>query len=197
MPLPTLEAGVPQSIYTITNIKVAQWTGAAYEAPISLTEGQNLQFEPQADTDQKKSYGGIKRLLTVFTHVNFTIGVGLIQPDAFWHMTGVSISLQGTTGEATAVQRLGFQTGGAGLPYFGVVGTFASDDGGDVVIGIPLCKLDSLPSLSSDQNKFILPDSSGSGIANIKSSTPNQGLFIDLRKTAADITDFGTFFGIA
>lgn len=195
MVMPTFETGVPQSIYTITGIRVARWDGSNYGAPVSLAEGQTLQFEPQADTDEKKSYGLITRLLTVFTHVNLNLGVGLIQANALWVMTGLAQSVSGSG--ATATQRLGFDAGGAGLPYFGVVGNFASDDQGDVVMGIPLCKLDAIPSLSSDQNQFILPESAGRGIANSASATPQRGLFIDQNKVAATVADFDAFFGIS
>lgn len=194
MVMPTFETGVPQSIYTITGIRVARWDGTNYGTVVSLAEGQNLQFEPQADTDDKKSYGAVTRLLTVFTHVTFTIGIGLIQADALWAMTGLAQSLSGSG--ATASQRLGFDTGGAGLPYFGVIGNFASDDLGDVVVGLPRCKLDAIPALSSDQNQFILPESGGRGIVNSLSSTPNRGLFIDQNKVATTIADFDAFFGI-
>jgi hypothetical protein len=109
-------------------------------------------------------------------------------------MTGLAQSLSGSG--ASATQRLGFDTGGSGLPYFGVVGNFASDDSGDVVIGIPRCKLDAIPALSSDQNQFILPESSGRGIANSASASASRGLFIDQNKVAAAIENFDAFFGI-
>lgn len=195
MTMPTFVSSVPQSIYTLTALRVARWTGTTYGTPVLLAEGQTLQFEPQADTDQKKAYGLMKRLLTVFTHVNITVGVGLIQADAMWVMTGLAQSSTGPSGEET--QRLGWDAGGAGLPYFAVVGTFASDDSGDVAIGIPLCKLDAPVSLSSEQNKFMLPESSGMGIANSASATPNRALFIDQRKVAVAVTDFNAFFGVS
>ena len=195
MSMPTFETGVPQSLYTLTDIRVARWDGSNYGTVVSLAEGMALQFEPQADTDNKKSYGLMRRLLTVFTHVNFTLGVGLLQADAIWVVTGVAVSTSGSG--ASLTQRLGFDAGGGGLPYFGVVGNFASDDGGDVVMGIPLNKLDKIPSLSSDQNQFILPESAGRGIANSASSTPRRALFIDQNKVAQTISNFDAFFGIS
>lgn len=197
MTMPTFESGMPQSLYTLTSLRVARWNGTAYGTPVLLAEGQTMQFTPQADTDEKKAYGRMMRLLTVFTHVNFNMGVGLLQGDAIWVMTGLAQAVSGTSGAADATQRLGFDAGGAGLPYFGAVGTFASDDNGDVAMGIPLCKLDSIPSLSSEQNQFIMPESAGKGIANSASDTPRRGLFIDQRKVAADILDFDAFFGIS
>lgn len=194
MAMPSFESGVPQSIYTISDLRVARWDGSNYGTVVAMAEGQMLQFDPQADTDEKKSFGRIRRLLTVLTHINFNIGVGLVQADAIWVMTGIAQSVSGSG--ASLTQRLRFDSGGSGLPYFGVVGNFASDDLGDVVMGIPLCKLDAPPSLSSDQNKFILPDSKGKGIANSASSTPNTCLFIDQNKVAQTITNFDAFFGI-
>jgi hypothetical protein len=195
MTMPTFVSGVPQSIYTLTDLRVARWDGTEYGTVVSLAEGQTLQFEPQADTDQKKSYGVVTRLLSVFTSVNVTIGVGLIQANAWWTMVGVDQSETGESGEET--QSLGIDGGGAGLPYFGVVGNFASDDAGDVVIGIPRVKLDAPPSLSSEQNQFILPESSAVGIANLLSANPRRILWIDQNKVAKTITNFNTFFKIS
>ncbi len=194
MVMPTFETGVPQSIYTITDIRVARWDGTGYGTVVALAEGQTLQFEPQADTDEKKSYGLIRRLLTVITHVNFNISIGLVQANAIWAMCGVSQSVSGSGDSLT--QRLRLDAGGSGLPYFGVVGNFASDDLGDVVMGIPLCKLDTAPSLSSEQNQFILPESAGKGIANSLSTHNRTTLFIDQNKVAQTITDFDSFFVI-
>ena len=195
MSMPSFESGVPQSIYTITDLRVARWDGSNYGTVVSLAEGQMLQFEPQADTDEKKSYGLIRRLLTVVTHVNINIGVGLVQANAIWVMCGIVQSVSGS-GD-TLTQRLRLDAGGAGLPYFGVVGNFASDDLGDVVIGIPLCKLDTAPSLSSEQNQFILPESSAKGIANASASNPRGVLYIDQNKEAQTIANFDAFFGIS
>lgn len=195
MSMPTFVSNVPQSIYTLTDLRVARWDGTAYGTPVSLAEGQTLEFEPQADTDEKKSYGLVTRLLTVFTHVNVTIGIGLIQANAWWVMVGVSVSETGASGDK--VQSLGVDGGGAGLPYFGVVGNFASDDAGDVVIGIPRVKLDAPPSLASEQNQFILPESSAKGIANLSSANPKRILWIDQNQQAKTITDFNSFFGIS
>jgi hypothetical protein len=195
MTMPTFETGVPQSIYTITDLRVARWDGTEYGTVVALAEGQTLQFEPQADTDEKKSYGLIRRLLTVLTHVNFNIGVGLVQANAIWVMAGVTQSVSGSGDSLT--QRLRFDAGGSGLPYFGVVGNFASDDLGDVIMGIPLCKLDAPPSLSSEQNQFILPESSGKGIANSLCTNTRACLYIDQNKVAQTISDFNSFFGVA
>lgn len=198
MTMPTFETGVPQSIYTITDLRVARWDGSNYGTVVQLAEGQMLQFEPQADTDEKKSYGLIRRLLTVVTHINFNIGVGLIQANAVWVMTGVAQSTSGSG--STLAQRLRLDAGGGGLPYFGVVGNFATDDAdgtGDIAIGLPLCKLDAPPSLSSEQNQFILPESSGKGIANASASNTRGCLIIDQNVTAQTIANFDAFFGIS
>jgi len=195
MSMPTFVSGVPQSIYTLTDLRVARWDGTTYGTPVSLAEGQTLEFEPQADTDQKKSYGLITRLLSVFTSVNITIGVGLIQANAWWVMIRLAVSETGDSGDK--IQSLGVDGGGAGLPYFGVVGNFASDDAGDVAIGIPRVKLDAPPSLASEQNQFILPESSAVGIANTISATPKRILFIDQNQQAKVISNFNTFFKIS
>lgn len=195
MSMPTFVSGVPQSIYTLTDLRVARWDGTQYGTVVSLAEGQTLEFEPQADTDQKKSYGLMTRLLSVFTHININIGLGLIQANAWWVMVGVEQSETGNSGDKT--QSLGVDGGGAGLPYFGVVGNFASDDAGDVVIGIPRVKLDAPPALSSEQNQFILPESSAVGIANTLSTNPKRILWIDQNQQAKVISDFNTFFKIS
>jgi hypothetical protein len=195
MSMPTFVSSVPQSIYTLTDLRVARWDGATYGTPISLAEGQTLEFEPQADTDEKKSYGRMTRLLSVFTHVNITIGVGLIQANAWWVMVGLEQAETGDSGDK--IQSLGVDAGGAGLPYFGVVGNFASDDAGDVVIGIPRVKLDAPPSLSSEQNQFILPESSAKGIVNLLSTKPNRLLWIDQNQQAKVISNFNTFFKVS
>ena len=195
MSMPTFVSPVPQSIYTLTDLRVARWDGSQYGTPVSLAEGQTFEIEPQADTDEKKSYGLMTRLLTVFTHVNINIGVGLIQANAWWVMVGLDKSETGESGDK--IQSLGVDAGGAGLPYFGAVGNFASDDAGDVVIGIPRVKLDAPPSLSSEQNQFILPESSAKGIVNLLSASPHRLLWIDQNQQAKTITDFNTFFQIS
>ena len=195
MSMPTFVSGVPQSIYTLTDLRVARWDGEQYGDVVSLAEGQKLEFEPQADTDQKKSYGIVSRLLSVFTSVNITIGLGLIQANAWWVMVGIDQSETGNSGDK--IQSLGVDGGGAGLPYFGVVGNFASDDAGDVVIGIPRVKLDAPPSLASEQNKFILPESSAVGIANLLSTHPKRILWIDQNQQAQVISDFNDFFKVS
>jgi hypothetical protein len=186
MSMPTFVSGVPQSIYTLTDLRVARWDGTQYGTPVSLAEGQTLEFEPQGDTDQKKSYGIVTRLLSVFTMVNITIGAGLIQANAWWVMAGVDKSETGDSGDK--IQTLGIDGGGAGLPYFGVTGNFASDDAGDV---------DAPPSLASEQNQFILPESSAVGIANLLSANPKRILWIDQNQQAKTISDFNAFFKIS
>lgn len=198
MSMPTFEANVPESIYTITDLRVARWDGSNYGTVVQLAEGQNLTFEPQADTDEKKSYGLIRRLLTVVTMVNFNLGVGLVQANAIWVMVGITQSVSGSGDGLT--QRLRLDAGGGGLPYFGIVGNFATDDQGgvgNVVVGIPLCKLDAPPSLSSEQNQFILPESAGKGIANSQATNTRAVLYIDQNKAAQTITNFDAFFGIS
>ena len=66
MTMPTFESGMPQSMYTLSSLRVARWDGTNYGDTVLLAEGQTLQFTPQADTDEKKAYGRMMRLWVIW-----------------------------------------------------------------------------------------------------------------------------------
>jgi hypothetical protein len=108
---------------------------------------------------------------------------------------GITVTESGSGSGAS--KRIAYPTGGRGLPYFGIVGQYASEDGGEVAMGIPLFMLDPAYSLSSTQNEFVIHEMSGRGIANSASSSyPENIPIIDQYASAQTINDFDAFFGI-
>lgn len=129
-------------------------TANTYSTPADLAIGQIVEVEPEADNDQLRSYGSIKRLLTVVIGAKLKIGMGGVDISAMAIMCGISNYTSGLT--PNQMRRSLWGAGGSGLPYFGMIGTMASDDGGILAVGLQCCKLNTFPKFTLDgkANKF-------------------------------------------
>jgi hypothetical protein len=188
-----------ETVFTLTNLIVAAWDGANYGAPVTVGHRQKMNIEPQFDTDTIKAGGMMRAALSVATHNTFTLEYAKLQSTVLAVIAGETPSTSGVTpSQKTAFGLVG---GGAGMPYFGVIGVFASEDGGNILVGLPLCKLDKYPAMGNDQNQFAVYSVSGTGIANEVSSAPSQLVFFEQNETAAtapaDAAAVDTFFGIS
>jgi len=183
-------------VYTLYNLKIAVWDGSNYGSPIALADEQTFTFEPQVDEAEMKSGGIVRHLLAVATHITGTLSQGRVQEDVQDALTGITSSESGSSGSRQAD---GGIDAGADLDYFGAVGAFHTDGGGNIVVGVPLCKPSSgfFGFTQDSQNDFIMQEASIRGIANDLSSQPDRIVFRRENEAAALVTDFDTFFGIS
>lgn len=156
-----------EKVITLSDLQVAPYniTANTYGAPVALAGGQTLDVEFQADTDELRVYGVIGALLRVTTGAALTLSEGGIDFSARAILTGWANSTSGTTPNQVRSSRI--KAGGANqLPYFGVIGTGSTDDGGLMVVGLRCCKLDAIPKMTLDgqENKFNVSESSGMAI---------------------------------
>lgn len=144
--------------FTLTNIVIARLkSDQTYDTVSrSLALGSEMSFEVMADTDKLRSYGMVARMLTILTHLEGTLRAGAIEADALWILTGHNTTSSGAAPNRTAT--LDALAGGAGLPYFGAVGDFMSDDGGNVHVGLRRVMLDAFPGWTVEENKFRLAE---------------------------------------
>ncbi|TXH08855.1 MAG: hypothetical protein E6R03_17515 [Hyphomicrobiaceae bacterium] len=149
--------------YTLTDLLVARYdfNAGTYGNPVALSNGQMAEIEVEADNDQLRGYGAKTRLLSVNVGAKVVIGQGGIDIAALVIMAGVSTQTSGTT--PNRVRTVDFSAGGAGMPYFGMIGVAATDDGGYAVIGLQAVKLNSFPKFTLDgkENKFNVSETEG------------------------------------
>jgi hypothetical protein len=181
-------------VYTIRNIKVSRLNVVAetYDTvSYSLSLGSEMSFTFTADQDQLKSYGMLAALLSILTGIEGTLNQAAIDPPVLNIIAGQDAVSSGST--PNQVRTMDVLAGNSGLPYFGAVGDFATDDGGNVMVGLRKCKLDTFPAWTVEQNKFRIAEvafkaiplnTSGRKLARIRSN-----------ETATAIIDnFNTFF---
>ena len=149
--------------YTLTDLLVARFdfNAGTYGNPVALSNGQMAEIEVEADNDQLRGYGQKTRLLSVNVGAKVMIGQGGIDIAALVIMAGVSTQTSGTT--PNRVRTVDFSAGGAGLPYFGMIGVAATDDGGYAAVGLKAVKLNSFPKFTLDgkENKFNMSETEG------------------------------------
>lgn len=132
------------------NINTGAYTGTV----VSLDSDQMLSIETEADTDDLYDSGVATRGLTVVKRATFTLGAGGYDVSALSIITGSSSSTSGTTPNQIAT--MAHALGGAGLPYFGMIGVAPTDDGGVFTVGLKICKLNAVPGVEWDgkESKF-------------------------------------------
>lgn len=152
--------------FTLTDLLVAAYniTANTYGTPASMAVGQTLEVESDHDTDKLAGYGAYRRLLSVAKGAKLKFGGGGIDSNVVAILAGATNSTSGTTPNQRRRQL--FSAGGGGLPYFGVIGVAATDDGGLALIGLQCCKLDKYPTIKADgkENKFNMWESEGYAI---------------------------------
>ena len=152
--------------YTLTDCIVAAYnkTANTYSTVDSLASGHMVDIEFESDNDTLAGYGVNTALLSVVKGANLTFGAGGMDMSVMAIVSGWSNTTSGTTPNQVRKTRL--VAGGAGLPYFGLIGVAATDDGGRAVVGLRCCKLDTWPKFTMDgkENKFNVSETSGKAI---------------------------------
>lgn len=149
--------------YVLTDVLVAAYnkTANTYSVPASLANGQTVTIEPEADNDKLRGYGAYTAGLSVVTGAKVTVGYGGVDMSIMAIMAGVNNSTSGSAPNQHRTTR--WAAGGGGLPYFGLIGTAATDDGGILVVGCQAVKLDTFPTYTLDgkENKFNINETNG------------------------------------
>lgn len=159
-----------QNGFNITDLVVcAQLQDGTFTGtPVRLANGQKCSIEPQAVEIEQTGYGLTVELATIITHADFSLGQGAIDYAAYAIIAGTTNDEYGTTPNQYA--EVHKAAGGAGLPYFALIGKAASVGGSAILVGLPRAKLSTQPSLPMSENEFIVPEADGRSIRNPASS---------------------------
>lgn len=193
--------GIP---YNITGAAVCSVTvsplgfGLYTGTPVSIEVKQGTQIEPQSTTLDPLMDGGLPiALATVLTHANFTLGMAGYDYNAMQIAGGYQVGVS-----SASQYEIYPEAGGGGLPYFSMIMTGATADGNDVMLGLPLAKLDTLPNVSINMNEWTISEISGKAIANRKSVKYARAPYIKRPNTNRQTITltaafFNTFFDVA
>lgn len=149
-------------IYSLTDLIVAAYNSVSdtYSTPVPMAVGQTLMVEPQADTDELRSYSAIEELLAIVTKADITLSAGAIDRDAFTAIAGIANYLSGLTPNQVVTSDV---LAGVDNPYFGVIGVAQATNAGVFVVGVQKCKLSKKPNYNLDgkANKFNVQEIKG------------------------------------
>lgn len=161
-----MPATISAVTYTARQIRVAPLlsTGAYGTVSVALAYQGQVEINVQADQDKLQSNGLMIETLAVPTHIEGMFTQGAIDPEAMLVMTATTVTSSGTTPNRSGQEN--WLAGDSGLPYFGMVIDYATTGGGNQLVGLYRCKLDSFPSLKNDQNKFRISELKFTAIAN-------------------------------
>lgn len=161
----TFEFG--EKIYTLTDIFASRYdiTGNTYNVVQTCAAAQQIKVEAEADNDKLSGSGAYLALLSVIRGAKVNFGQGAIDRSVFTEITGASNATSNSAPSQIARMRL--QAGGSGLPYFGIIGTGPTDDGGLFAVGLQCVKLDTFPAFTLDgkTNKFNMAETGGYAVA--------------------------------
>lgn len=185
------------TLYNAQAVSVAALTSDnSYSAPVPLRKLEQFRFAFEADTDEIQTGGLMTDLLTVTTHGTATLSNAAFNYEALLAMLGTAVvgSESGSTPNQSATVDL--LVGGAGLGYFGLIGLFTSQDGANVLAGLPKAMLTEVPGVNVGQNQFRRVDVPLRFIA--PSTTVRKACRIVLNESAAsvptDASGFAAFF---
>jgi len=141
-------------IYNPTRVIVASLANDnTYGTPVDVDYFEKVSFDFEADEDEIKSGGLIVEILSVATKATGTMDNGALNFAAMGIIQGDSpIATYGVT--PNRYQYMDVTVGGAGNPYFGMIVTYASTLGGNLLVGFPKAMLTKKPGFDVDQNKF-------------------------------------------
>lgn len=141
-------------IYNPTRVIVATLNNDnSYGTPVDVDYFEKVSFDFEADEDEIKSGGLIVESLSVATKVTGTMDNGALNFAAMGIIQGDSpIATYGVT--PNRYQYMDVTVGGSGNPYFGMIVTYASTLGGNLLVGFPKAMLTKKPGFDVDQNKF-------------------------------------------
>lgn len=183
----TFEFG--EKIISLTDIFVSKYniTANTYNVVATCAAAQTIKVEPQADNDTLKGSGASIARLAIVTDAKVTFGIGAMDRSVFTEICGSTNTTSNSTPNRRV--RVRFQAGGAGLPYFGIIGTGPTDDGGLVAIGLQCVKLDRFPDATFDgkANKFNMSETGGMALPVLVSSS-NDLIHVKTYETSTDFT---------
>lgn len=141
-------------IFNPTRVVVAQLNNDnTYATPVDIDYFQKMSFDIDADEDEIKSAGLIVEALSIATNVNGSASNGSLNYAAMGIIQGdTPTTSYGTT--PNRYQYVDITVGGAGNPYFGMIVSYASTLGGNLIVGFPKTLLKQKPGFDVDQNKF-------------------------------------------
>lgn len=149
--------------YTLTDLIVAKYDPVAdtYGTPVRIDDGQMFVSEPESDNDKMRGYGVITRGLSVPIGSKISLKAGGCDSDAMEAIANFTNSISGTSGNY--IRKTIKPAGGAGLPYFGVLGVAATEGGGKSVIGLRAVMLDAIPKseFNGEENKYVIYETEG------------------------------------
>lgn len=149
--------------YTLNDIYVSQYniTANTYNVVQTGAIVQMIKVESTADNDVLKGSGASVAALSVVTDAKITWGQGALDRSLFTEICGMSNTTSNSA--PSQIARVRAQAGGAGLPYFGIIATGPTDDGGLFAFGLQCCKLDKFPDFALDgkTNKFNMAETGG------------------------------------
>lgn len=151
-------------VFTLNKLMIGSYNILAdtFGTAVELPEPQTFEFGFEADTDQIKAQGYMRHTLAVTTHATFKLASAGIPFAALAVLTGASNS--SSVVSPNQLRRLNFSAGGAGLPYFAIVGQMVGEQGDDIWVGLPCCKLSMPPGWKAEQNKFVIGETKGLAI---------------------------------
>lgn len=183
-------ANYADHVFNLTDLVVASIlaNGNINTVSIRFGEGSKLTFQVKSDGDMIKAYGMASRKATIPTHIEGEIEFASFDKDAYAVVTGITAVEAGLTPNRIGTMK--FLGGGAGLPYFAMVGAMAADDGGNEHVGLYKVKLDSLPEYNSEMNKYVLYNAKFTGV--VKNTTTRELYVVKINETSvavpADVT---------
>ncbi len=156
--------GYGEVVFSLVQMRLASYNIVTdtFGTAVELPEAQTLEFSFETDTDAIKAGGYLQHLLAVTTHATLKLSSAGVPFEALAILSGASNNSSGTPPNRT--RRLNVGAGGSGLPYFGVVGKLVGEQGDDLHVGLPVCKLDGVPSWKAEQNKFVIASAEGRAI---------------------------------
>lgn len=173
--------------YTLTDVIVAAYDKSAdtYGTPAALAGGQIVDVEPEADTDELRAWGYIEEVLAVNIAAKVSFGAGGVDRSVLAIVNGVANATSGSGDTQHATTR--FVAGGAGMPYFGLIGVGATTDGGVAVVGLPAVKLNSFMKFMLDgkENKFNTSEVEGRAIPILLGANAQLMVVKSIRTVAA------------
>lgn len=186
-------ANYADHVFNLTDLVVAPIlaSGAISAVSVRFGEGSKLSFQVKADGDMIKAYGTASRKATIPTHVEGEIEFASLDKDAYAVVAGVTAVEAGLT--PNRVSTMKFLAGGAGLPYFAMVGAMAADDGGNEHVGLYKVKLDTLPEYNSEMNKYVLYNAKFTAV--VKNTISRELYVVKINETAVAVpADINTIF---
>lgn len=142
-------------LYALRDLRAARFftATATYDTASSTIDyAAECSFDYMVDNDALPAFGMNAEGLSVVTHAEGMVRNGSATRDAMFIVAGTTSVSSGTLPNRTATYEI--QSGGSGLPYFGMVGRYAALDGSCVLVGFRKAKLDAPPGWKVEQNKF-------------------------------------------